>query len=115
MSAFENDWSAASFDESVVSIEETVAAAASVFESDEPVVSVDESDEAMPLADNTLEPIASVWTDSERIDSSDSAGGSEVAEPADDQHDESTGTRKVVDDDITRVLAPDVAAAWALY
>jgi len=118
VSAFENDWSAASFDESVVSIEETVAAAASVFESDEPVVSVAESDEPTPFADNALESIASAWTDPERLesmDSIDSAGGSEVADPVDDRHDDSTSTSRVADDDITSVLAPDVAAAWALY
>ncbi len=128
-------------DGTVVSVDETVATMASVFESDEPVLSLDEPvlsldeiDEPMASADQTAEPVAPVWSDLDPIDPDptdhqnpidqiDSIGTSEVAETVDDpsperpdgRDEDSARTRTIADDDITSVLAPDVAAAWALY
>ncbi len=110
-------------DGTVVSVDETVATMASVFESDNSAVSVDERDEPMSSFDQTIEPIASVWTDPVPIDPIDPDGRSEVADGDDDpprersegEDEDSAPSRKVADDDITSVLAPDVAAAWALY
>jgi len=127
-SVFESDGTA-------VSVDETVPTMTSVFESGNSVVSVDESDWPM-VFDETLEPITSVFTDpvqTDPIDPTDPTdpdpaglidpdGRSEDAEAddpsrerSDDQDEDSTPARKVADDDITSVLAPDVAAAWALY
>ncbi len=97
--------------DAVLSIDETVATMASVFESDDSMASFEESDEPMASVDQNLEPIASVWADPEPIEPNEPNGRSEVAEAEDDP----SSARKVADDDITSVLAPDVAAAWALY
>ncbi len=104
-------------DDTVVSIDETVATMASVFESDDSVASFEDSHDPVASVDQTLEPVASVWADPEPIEpiepieAIEPNGSSEVAEADDDP----SSARKVADDDITSVLAPDVAAAWALY